>query len=86
MCDDTRTTSVQLAHDHFAQELQPRGAGTSIAVTLERSHISFTRLDDHKIILDEFVGGTVDGVHDAVRGIAINGELSAGQHGGPQTQ
>ena len=46
---------------------------------------SFTQLEDHKILLDEIVGDTVDGIHDVVRGTAVNGKVLAGQHGGPQS-
>ena len=61
-----------------------RCSGTTIAVNLEKA--TLTWLGDHKILLGEFIDGTVDGGHDEVRGSVINGELLAGQHGGPQTQ
>ena len=44
-----------------------------------------TTLDDHNtptVLLGEFVGITVDGVHDTSRG-TVEGDLLAGQHGGP---
>ena len=48
-----------------------------------------TSLDDYntpRVLLGQFVGSTVDGVHDASRGTVINGGLLAAQHSGPQTQ
>ena len=44
-----------------------------------------TSLDDHNtpiVLLGEFVGIPVDGVHDTSRG-TVEGDLLAGQHGGP---
>lgn len=37
------------------------------------------------VLLGEFASRTVDGLHAAVRGTAINDEVLVGQHSGPQT-
>ena len=45
---------------------------------------SSSSIGDHEMLSGEFVVGTANGVHDIVRGTAINGVLLIGQHGGRQ--